>query len=306
MTPFATLTLPQPYKWLLWRELMIRNPVETVDVFHGMAWRRALRVGEAFALIEVTQTEEACLACHLLASTGEIDLAVLESQVAHIVNAEATAAFYQAIPDEHRFLFEPVWGLPLVRTPDVFEALVSVMIAQQITWAAALKGIRWLLDWGGHTVSYEGRDYFCFPTPAQIAAATIEELRPLKITNVRVERMILLSQRILAGEVDLNTLEAMSDAERYAYLRQIKGVGHWTAAMTLDTAFGQTVHIPDQDVGVQAAINRYIHGQPGRSSAAAVVTFFSPWKEQASAAAHAVLSRWVIENYAVRDAQISG
>jgi DNA-3-methyladenine glycosylase II len=304
MITFATLTLPQPYNWSLWRELMIRNPVETVDVFHGLAWRRVLRVGEALALIEVTQNDEMHLACHLLASTGEIDLAALESQVAHIVNADATAAFYRAIPAEHEFLFAPVWGLPLVRTPDVFEALVSVMIAQQILWSAALKGIRWLLEWGGHRIHYEGRDYFCFPTPTQLAAATVEELRPLKITNVRVERMILLSQRILSGEVNLNALESMSDAERYASIRQIKGVGHWTAAMTLDTAFGQTVHIPDQDVGVQAAINRYIHGQPGRSSAAQVVTFFSPWKEQASAAAHAVLSRWVIENYPVREPQI--
>ena len=204
-------------------------------------------------------------------------------------------------PPEHTALFTPVWGLPLVRTPDVFEALITVMIAQQILWSTALKGIRWLLEWGGHKIVYEGQTYYSFPTPAQLAAATVEELRPLKITGPRIERIILLSQRLVAGDLDLNLLETMSDADRYVYLMAIKGVGHWTAAMTLDTAFGQTSHIPDQDVGVQAAINRYIHDQTGRAAAAHVKTFFVPWGEQASAAAHAVLSRWVIENYKVRE-----
>ncbi len=301
MTPFATLTLAQPYTWSLWRDLWMRVPVMTTDAFVGQAWRRVLRVGDVLALVEVAPQDDEHLALHLLTATGDVDLDALKTQLLHILNIDATAAFFRALPPEHSDLFMPVWGLPLVRTPDVFEALISVMIAQQILWSTALKGIRWLLEWGGHAVIYEGQTYYAFPTPAQLAAATIEELRPLKITGQRIERMILLSQRILAGDLDLNALETMSDAERYTYLMAIKGVGHWTAAMTLDTAFGQTSHVPDQDVGVQAAINRYIHGQTGRAAATLVKTFFLPWDEQASAAAHAVLSRWVIENYVLRE-----
>ena len=301
MITFATLTLPQPYTWSLWRELLMRVPVATMDHFAGEAWRRVLQVGDQLALVEVIPNDTDHLALHLVTATGPIDLEILQTQITHILNTHATAAFYRAIPPEYRDLFMPVWGLPLVRTPDVYEALISVMIAQQILWSTALKGIRWLLEWGGHKITHEGQIYYAFPTPAQLAAATVEELRPLKITGQRIERMIRLSQRIVAGDLDLNTLETMSDHDRYVTLMAINGVGHWTAAMTLDTAFGQTVHVPDQDVGVQAAINRYIHGQAGRASAAQVKTFFAPWGEQASAAAHAVLSRWVIENYPVRD-----
>jgi 3-methyladenine DNA glycosylase/8-oxoguanine DNA glycosylase len=301
MITFATATLPQPYTWSLWRELANRVPVATTDLFIGDAWRRVLRVGDVLALVEVTPNDTDHLALHLITATGEVDLEALQTQMMHILNTHATAAFYRAIPPEHRDLFMPVWGLPLVRTPDVYEALISVMIAQQILWSTALKGIRWLLEWGGHKITYEGQHYYGFPTPAQLASATVDDLRPLKITGQRMERMILLSQRIVSGDLDLNSLETMSDYDRYLYLMAINGVGHWTAAMTLDTAFGQTVHVPDQDVGVQAAINRYIHGQAGRASAAQVKTFFASWGEQASAAAHAVLSRWVIENYPVRE-----
>lgn len=301
MITFATLTLPQPYTWSLWRDLALRVPVATMDLFVGDAWRRVLRVGDELALIEVTPNDTEHLALHLITATGEVDLETLQLQITHILNMHATAAFYRAIPPEHRDLFMPVWGLPLVRTPDVYEALISVMIAQQILWSTALKGIRWLLEWGGHKITYEGQHYYSFPTPQQLASATVEDLRPLKITGQRIERMILLSQRIVSGDLDLNSLETMTDADRYRYLMAINGVGHWTAAMTLDTAFGQTEHVPDQDVGVQAAINRYIHGIAGRASALQVRNFFAPWGEQASAAAHAVLSRWVIENYPVRE-----
>lgn len=78
--------------------------------------------------------------------------------------------------------------------------------------------------------------------------------------------MIDLAGQVVNGQLDLEGLRDVSPDEAYKRLLAIKGIGHWTAAVTLERAFGHTDWVAYNDVVLQAATNRYLLGGSGRFS----------------------------------------
>ena len=87
-----------------------------------------------------------------------------------------------------------LYGLHSLQADLLFEALALTMIEQQIALRMAQTAERWLLAWGGELIGYEGEAYYAFPRPEQIAAATVDDLTPLKITFMRMQRLIDLAR----------------------------------------------------------------------------------------------------------------
>ena len=146
------------------------------------------------------------------------------------------------------------------------------MIEQQIALKMAQTAERWLLDWGGESLIYEGETYYAFPRPERIAAASVEDLTPLKITFGRMQRLIDLAQMA-------ESLEALRDQPAeiaYEALIGFKGVGHWTAAWTLLRAQGHTLTSGAADVALRAAVNSYYFGLTGRADVSVVAADFRP------------------------------
>jgi DNA-3-methyladenine glycosylase II len=188
-------------------------------------------------------------------------------------------------------------GLPALCTPTVFEALANTIIEQQIAWRAARRAQRWLLEWADRSVEFAGERYYAYPTPQQIASATIETLKPLKITHRRINLLIDIAQQVSTGELDLEQIRDLSHEAAYDFLLRIKGVGHWTAAVTISRVMGRNMYIGDNDVALQAAANRYFLGGKGRISRQQVVEIFAPYGEHAGLVAFYTLARWVLDEY---------
>lgn len=178
---------------------------------------------------------------------------------------------------------------------------MMTIIEQQISWTTAQRAQRWLVEWADNRLAYEGRSYYAFPMPEQIAAATVEVLTPLKITFKRMALMIDVAGQVASGQLDLEGLREVSPEEAYKRLVSIKGIGHWTAAVALERAFGHTNWVAYNDVGLQAATNRYLLGGSGRIPAELVTELFSRYGQYAGLAARYTLFRWVFEQYPQRN-----
>src|SRR5439155_23424705 len=118
-------------------------------------------------------------------------------------------------------------------TATVYEALVNVIIEQQIAWKAARKARQWLVEWAGNRIEFGGEAFYAFPTSTQIASATIDDLRPLKITFKRMQMLIDLSREITQNRLNLEALQSLPHDEAYAALMRLHGIGRWTAAVIL-------------------------------------------------------------------------
>jgi DNA-3-methyladenine glycosylase II len=266
---------------------------------HEGALRRVVRVGDALALVEVRSlgtTAEPHLEASILTASGTLDEAALWIKVERILNLSDDLKPFYAQAKRDPVLEQTVamlYGLHTLQADSLFEAVALTIIEQQISFKLAQIAERWLIHWGGESLDYEGETYYAFPRPERIAAASIADLTPLKITKGRMQRLIDLATMA-------ETLEDLRDQPHeiaYETLIGFKGVGHWTAVWTLLRAQGRHRYVGASDVALRAAVNTYYFGQTGRADVPIVTQTFDQYGEFNGIAAYYILARWAFEHY---------
>lgn len=192
---------------------------------------------------------------------------------------------------------EPLAGMPLFCTETVFEALITLIIEQHITWKNALRSQRTLMrifDRG----AFVGRaTVYRFPSPRQLARASPADLKALKITNRRIGMIIELSKAVADGALVLESIRRLKSKAAYDRLMTLKGVGHWTANNVIGRALGDYPAVSENDVALQAAIQHYFHAGAGQKSPELVRNTLERYAEYAGLAGHFTLLRWVLDRY---------
>lgn len=194
---------------------------------------------------------------------------------------------------------EPVLGLPLSCTETVFEALITLIIEQHITWKNALRSQQILMQILDSGVMTGGHVVHDFPAPELLAALEAQQLKPLKITNGRIDLILRIARDVRDGRLDLEGLRHLEPSKAYGRLMSIKGVGHWTAANALGRAFGVYPYLSHNDVALQSAVNHYCCQGVGEKSAQQVVETLKAYGDYAGLVGHFLLSRWVLDKYPV-------
>ena len=192
---------------------------------------------------------------------------------------------------------EPLVGLPLFCSETVFEALVTLIIEQHIAWKSALRSQRELLRITGCCARAGRTAIYDFPTPARLARASQAELKPLKITNIRIDLIIAIADAVDRGELAIEGLRCLPPKKAYEQLLAIKGVGHWTASNVIGRALGRYPFVSHNDVALQAAARHYFYDGAGPKSAAQVTETLSRYGKHAGLAGHFTLLRWVLDQY---------
>ncbi len=130
---------------------------------------------------------------------------------------------------------------------DPFQAIVEAIVWQQLSGKAAATIFRRFLGLfpGGEN---------SFPTPAQVAAKSDEELRSIGFSRQKIAYLRDLCARIAAGELPLDRLDEMSDDQVIDLLTQVKGIGRWTAEMVLMFRLHRPDVLPADDLGIVKAV----------------------------------------------------
>lgn len=192
---------------------------------------------------------------------------------------------------------EPIVGLPIFCSETVFEALVTLVIEQHIAWKSALRSQRELLRLAGCCARAGRTAIYDFPSSARLARASQAELKPLKITNKRIDLIISIADAVDRGELDIEGIHCLPPKNAYEQLLAIKGVGHWTASNVIGRALGRYPFVSHNDVALQAAVRHYFYDRAGQKSAAQVTKTLSRYGKHAGMAGHFTLLRWVLDHY---------
>lgn len=261
-------------------------------------YRRALRLGAHIAVLELQASDSAALDVRVLAADGPIASEAAQAAALWMIDPAFSLAPFYRFAQQHPALAETcalLHGLRLLRFTSVFEALLVTMIEQQIALRAAQRAERWLAATYGSRLIVDGAAFDVLPTPERLAALTLEQLRPLRITFVRMRRLLEIARMQAEGVLDLEALVHLPPAQMYAALRALNGVGHWTAAWTMIRAAGHFVYFGRADVALRAAVNHYLHGQRGRMDAAAMDALFAGYGDFAGLAAFVFILRWAAD-----------
>ena len=151
-------------------------------------------------------------------------------------------------------LAERLRGLRPPRYQSLFEALTNAITCQQITLTAGIRILARLADRCGVSLG----DARSFPQSEQVACLSDEELRGIGYSRQKARAMIELSALAQQECLDGQHVSNLPDEEAVARLRELYGVGRWTAEYALLRGDGRLQIFPGDDVGVRRRLEQWL------------------------------------------------
>jgi DNA-3-methyladenine glycosylase II len=122
------------------------------------------------------------------------------------------------------------------------------------------------------------------PTPEAVLALPVEQLRAAGLSGNKTASVRDLAERVLAGDVELDRVARLPDAEIVRELTMVRGIGRWTAEMFLIFQLGRLDVWPVDDLGVRKGYGR-IHQLEVAPTAKALEPLGEPLRPYRSVAA---------------------
>lgn len=154
-----------------------------------------------------------------------------------------------------------------------FAALARAIVYQQLAGAAA-RTIH------GRVVEAVGGEVL----PASILATSEADLRGAGLSAAKHAAIVDLATRVSSGDVVLDGLEAVDDAEVKARLTRVRGVGPWTADMFLMFTLRRPDVWPIGDLGVRQGMGRMLGWSeaPDAKQLDLIGVGYRPWRSAAA------------------------
>jgi AraC family transcriptional regulator of adaptative response / DNA-3-methyladenine glycosylase II len=259
------------------------RPLLGVETVERGTWRRTLALPDARGVLH-----SGWLALRFSPATHEVTASVSPSlapvlgavveRLRHLLDLDAEAATIDAA-----LASLPVTLRPGLRQPgciDGFETTVRVILGQQVTVAAACTLAGRLVGRFGEpiTTPFTGLERL-FPTPQTLAAADPNDIGSLGIVRTRIGAIQALARAVAEGRLDLS--RAAPVQATLAALRELPGVGDWTAELVALRVLAWPDAFPASDIGVLRALN-----VPKPADASAQAEAWRPWRS------YAVMQLW--------------
>ena len=165
---------------------------------------------------------------------------------------------------DHRY--PPMWT-----RPNTFETLVHIILEQQVSLASALAALNKLRERIGEV------------TPGNFLQLTDEELKACYFSRQKTRYARILAQELVAGRLDLSSLEQLPDDAVRAHLIQLKGIGHWTVDIYLMFVLNRRDIFPIGDLAALNALKR-VKGLTKQVSKEHLVQLSTRWQPNRSIA----------------------
>jgi DNA-3-methyladenine glycosylase II len=168
-------------------------------------------------------------------------------------------------------------GFKFPTTPTVFEALVDAVVEQQISIKVARNIEERLAVLFGESVMMDGETFFAFPTAEALAKAGTAQIRQAGLSMRKADYICGVAQLIVDGGLDLEQLKTRGNPEDIvAELDEIRGIGVWTAELTMLRGMQRFDALPADDFGIRRVISRYyLGGKPIKAAEARQIA--EPW-----------------------------
>lgn len=159
------------------------------------------------------------------------------------------------------------------RPADAYGALLLSIVNQQLSTKAARSIYLRILDlFGGRT-----------PTPERLLAAPEADLRGAGLSARKVEYLRDLASHVIAGELELDRLEQLSDEEVVEEIVAVRGLGRWSAEMFLMFHLQRPDVLSGGDLGIRKAV-QVEYGLEEMPPPARVLEIGEPWRPHRSLA----------------------
>ncbi|MGE5238044.1 MAG: DNA-3-methyladenine glycosylase family protein [Chloroflexota bacterium] len=260
------LTPVKPFRLDLTVWALRRRPDNIIDRWDNGIYRRVMMIQGKPAEVAVTQLHPEGDSTLLVTVAGGRGVAEAEPMVTEALGLLLgirvdLSQFYEFSRADALLwpLVERFQGVKPPRFPTVYEALVNAIACQQITLAVGIILLNRLTAAYGRPFKSEHGTVHAFPLPQDLAEARPEALRNLGFSHQKSRALIELSQKISDNAINLDELEDRSDDVALKQLRELRGIGRWSADYVLLRGLRRIHIFPVDDVGGRNKLTRMLN-----------------------------------------------
>lgn len=287
-TETVTVKALAPFNFDLTSQIFSSGDPEIRSYSNGM-FHQVLKINGNLVLIEVSSAGTVENPELLVALKSNIAITSLEKKAAKkivefIFNLDFNLnSFYQDVKKDHVMhnISQQLYGLKNPTTPTVFESLVDSIVEQQISIKVAHTIEQRLTKKFGETLTIDGNTYFAYPTPQRISDTSISEVQQVGLSVRKAEYIHGASKLIADGKLNLEKMKDQKNPNNIiAELDEIKGIGVWTAELTMLRGMQRLDALPADDFGIRRVISRYYcDGKPIKADEAReIAEAWGRWK----------------------------
>ncbi len=284
-----------PYNWPSVLAYLAGRAIPGVESVRDGAYRRSVRIGDhagigigwlQVRLLEGRDQLELEVAPHLAPY-----LMLLLAQVRTQFDLDANPEVIEAHLCQDPMLAAHIAAVPGLRVPgcfDTFELAVRAVLGQQVSVAGASTIAGRLVQRFGDAVATPFEQVTqLFPRAETLARATVDDVAPLGMPGKRAQTIIGLARFASEGGLDIKPGASLQQAVQQ--LRQVPGIGEWTAQYVALRALRFPDAFPAGDLGLQkAAALSEVQADPANGARLsekqllARAADWSPWRGYAS------------------------
>jgi DNA-3-methyladenine glycosylase II len=264
-----------------------RRARNLVDRWDGTTYRRVVVIDGHAAELSVRQTGSPTVPLLVVAITPrprtDADRRYLRRLLDRLLGLRIDLTdWYQTAARDPRLrqLAEKFRGVKPPRFPTVFEGLVNAFACQQFSLEACLTLVNRLAATCGPAFDTPGAESYGFPAPCDVLRLSPQRLRTIGFSRQKGGALLGLARAITPGDLDLESLVRREDEVIGQKLRELRGVGRWTAEYVLLRGFGRLHVFPGDDVGAQKRLARWL-GRPHPLDYAGVRRAVARWQPYA-------------------------
>ncbi|MDQ3540882.1 MAG: hypothetical protein M3440_09355 [Chloroflexota bacterium] len=240
--------------------LLQRRPANRVDRWRDGGYLRAFLTSEGPRRVHVTNAGTV--------AEPDVRLEILDGRV-----TPETAAFLMATVRRMLGMDEPAaptaWLIEMeprlapVATalhgfrppcfPTLFETFAAVIPFQQLSLDAGTAIVGRFVEAFGTTLP-DDLQWFTFPSPEAVVAASPEALRAAGLSRAKVTSLRALAQLSVDGTLAAMDLDQRSTSDALAVLRGLPGIGPWSAGLVLLRGLRRMDVFPAGDVGAARSL----------------------------------------------------
>ncbi|MFW9966549.1 MAG: DNA-3-methyladenine glycosylase family protein [Candidatus Thorarchaeota archaeon] len=185
-----------------------------------------------------------------------------------------------------------VKGIRPYLAESLHEALVKSIIQQQISYRSANVVTQRLILGLSEENVFNGVALYSFPSPEEISSCGLDGLGKFGI-GYRSQYVHRISSLVASGELDLESLLALSFSEIMKILGPIRGIGEWTVQAAMIAGMGDLSIFPFGDLVIQNILGT-LYNNGVRMTKNQVIKKSEEWGREGPSILYLLMSAYVL------------
>jgi AraC family transcriptional regulator of adaptative response / DNA-3-methyladenine glycosylase II len=277
------ICLPKNYPLNYLRRALSRDPHSITEHLSGDTYTTVFRLADETPAVVTLELSGGTIGVEIQSTHSSPSLEIHDLVVAMLGLDHDTEGFVRlAKKIGLARLVENREALRIVQTPSIYDGLLWSIIGQQINLPFARLLRTRLIQLAGTRVS---GNLYALPTPAAVAALSLETLLPLQFSRQKAGYVIAISRLIADGKLDLTSLPALSATRAERTLLAVRGLGPWSVNYVMMRSLGFADCVPYGDTGVTSGLRSLLNldTRPDLDATRRLMSVFSPYRSLATA-----------------------